>query len=79
MLFTNPDYERQGVGSALIEWGCQKADELGLKMFVESSPRGRAVYPRFGFVETKAFDLKWPEFEDMGPVVWHQMEREARA
>ncbi|XXH00584.1 hypothetical protein Hte_006932 [Hypoxylon texense] len=53
------DYQRLGAGTALVEWGTNAADELGVKAVVESSPAGRRVYQKCGFrteIEEMRFD-----------------------
>lgn len=41
----------------MMEWGKQKADEMGLEIFVESSEDGRAMYEAHGFQVIKNFFL----------------------
>ncbi|KAL8662862.1 MAG: hypothetical protein Q9202_004376 [Teloschistes flavicans] len=50
-LCTHPDHEGRGAASMLINWGMQKADELGMKCFVEATPRGLDLYKKRGFAE----------------------------
>lgn len=45
------EYQRHGVGSLLVEYGCQMADEAGLEAYVTASPAARPLYARFGFEE----------------------------
>lgn len=56
----------------LLEWGTQKADELGLEAFVESTDDGKPCYERHGFTYMSTFYLnsakrnpskKWMEME----------------
>ena len=50
-----PPAQRQGVGSALIRAGIQRADEQGEPLIVlEGSP---AFYPRFGFEPAKVYGI----------------------
>jgi predicted N-acetyltransferase YhbS len=44
-----PEYQRQGVGSMLLQWGCDKADSYGWNSFVMASPAGVRLYSRFDF------------------------------
>ncbi|PWY75984.1 acyl-CoA N-acyltransferase [Aspergillus sclerotioniger CBS 115572] len=48
-LLTHPGYQRQGAGSMLIRWGCDRADHDGLPIWVDASPEGAVLYQRFGF------------------------------
>lgn len=44
-----PAYRRRGVGTLLLRWGLERADELGLETFLESTEIGRPLYARNGF------------------------------
>ncbi|PYH69377.1 GNAT family N-acetyltransferase [Aspergillus vadensis CBS 113365] len=48
-LITHPDYRRQGAASMLIQWGCDRADQDGIPIWVDSSQEGARIYQRFGF------------------------------
>jgi putative acetyltransferase len=51
-----PDYQRQGIGSLLIQHGLKECDRLGFKaVVVLGSPE---YYPRFGFTPAKEKGLK---------------------
>jgi len=75
ILYTNPEYQHRGVAAALLDWGCRKADQLGLTTYLESSPVARDFYPKFGFIETKTYSLTWDRWSDRPPVQWFQMVR----
>ncbi|OBT63801.1 hypothetical protein VE03_06933 [Pseudogymnoascus sp. 23342-1-I1] len=44
-----PEYQKQGVGSMLLQWGCDKADSCGWSSFVMASPAGVQLYSKFDF------------------------------
>ncbi len=46
-----PDYQRQGIGSLLIQHGLQECDRLGFKAIVVLGHP--TYYPRFGFTPAK--------------------------
>ncbi|MBE9009277.1 N-acetyltransferase [Pseudanabaenaceae cyanobacterium LEGE 13415] len=51
-----PDYQRQGIGSLLIQQGLKECDRLGCKaVVVLGSPK---YYSRFGFITAKTKGLK---------------------
>lgn len=57
-----PEHQRQGVGSMLLQWGCDKADSCGWDSFVMASPDGVQLYSKFDFravgqVQTKHGNL----------------------
>lgn len=48
-LAVSPQHQRKGVGSFAILWGLDKSDELGLPIYLESSPDGVRAYEKAGF------------------------------
>jgi len=50
-LYVRPEYQRQGLGGRLVEWGVKKADELGILAYTEASAKGLGLYLRYGFYE----------------------------
>ncbi|KAL3494373.1 acyl-CoA N-acyltransferase [Aspergillus germanicus] len=57
-VFVHPAYRRRGVASALLEWGSNEAERLGLLVYLEATEEGRRVYERLGFevVRGELFD-----------------------
>ncbi|KAI0117933.1 acyl-CoA N-acyltransferase [Nemania sp. FL0031] len=78
IIYTSPAYRRKGVGQQLMSWGIKKADEMGVEMFLDSTPMGRPLYEENGFVgvhdnlitpQTDTPDDAWKELEKKtGPV-----------
>ncbi|KAI4129551.1 MAG: hypothetical protein LQ338_002187 [Usnochroma carphineum] len=64
ICYVHPSYRRQGAGNMLVQWGTQKADELGLEAFVESTADGKPLYAKHGFHCTNEILLKG-ELDDM--------------
>lgn len=54
-LATHPDHQRRGCGSILLKWGIEKADTLGLPMYLTTSTAGRPIYERNGFELVRDF------------------------
>ncbi|KAK4703665.1 hypothetical protein P7C70_g2554, partial [Phenoliferia sp. Uapishka_3] len=50
LLVTDPRFQKTGAGSALLKWGCDKADEWGVPAYLKGTPKGMSLYERFGFV-----------------------------
>ncbi|RSL67114.1 hypothetical protein CEP53_003096 [Fusarium sp. AF-6] len=48
-IATDKDVQRCGVGSALMQFGVDKADEDGCMAYLNSSPEGKGLYEKFGF------------------------------
>jgi ribosomal protein S18 acetylase RimI-like enzyme len=68
-LCVDPAFQRQKVGSKLMEWGVKKADELGLEAVVESTSCGKGLYAKHGFVWQK--DVQWvADGIDHGTYAW---------
>lgn len=58
-FFVHPDYQRRGIGSKLLQWGKEKGDALGAKIWISSTPQARPVYEKNGWkvVESHEIDL----------------------
>jgi N-acetylglutamate synthase-like GNAT family acetyltransferase len=69
MLHTDPKQEGRGAGSALLKWGIQKSDELGLPAYLESSPDAHGFYKKYGFEDVEIFELDLSRFG--GPKKMH--------
>lgn len=57
MLHTDPEFQGRGAGSALLDWGKMKADELGLPIYLESSAVGHGFYMKHGFHDIEVMDI----------------------
>ncbi|KAK4240437.1 hypothetical protein C8A03DRAFT_42051 [Achaetomium macrosporum] len=57
LIACNPARQRLGAGSALMKWGVDLADSLGLPCRLEASPAGYALYKKFGFEDFDVVDL----------------------
>ena len=55
--FVHTSHRRRGVAKLMMEWGCQKADEMKLEAFVESTEDGRPLYEAYGFEVVDDIDL----------------------
>ncbi|KAL0931234.1 uncharacterized protein CTRU02_213969 [Colletotrichum truncatum] len=49
-LITHPDYQRQGIGTRMVQWGLDEAARLNLPAFLLSSSDGLSLYQKCGFV-----------------------------
>ncbi|KAH9894585.1 acyl-CoA N-acyltransferase [Xylariomycetidae sp. FL2044] len=88
ILFTHPDYRRRGVAQRLLNWGMDKADEMGVEMFLDSTPVGKPLYEanKFQVVaetvivpHTEDPDDAWRKAEEkIGHPTWHLMWRPVR-
>ncbi|KAM0090064.1 hypothetical protein ACP6JD_006559 [Aspergillus fumigatus] len=48
---THPDYRRQGAGSMLIQWGCDRSGEEGVPAYVDAHQAAAPLYRKFRFRE----------------------------
>ncbi|KAJ5826322.1 hypothetical protein N7474_003460 [Penicillium riverlandense] len=48
-MSVNPDYQRQGIGSMLMQRICEEANLHGRQAYVLASPEGVRLYAKFGF------------------------------
>ncbi|KAI6799842.1 hypothetical protein KC332_g15082 [Hortaea werneckii] len=53
----DPDYQRQGIAGALLREGLEQADAQGLPAYLESTPEGAFLYPRFGFETLEVMEM----------------------
>jgi GNAT superfamily N-acetyltransferase len=49
ILVVDPDFQRRGIGKALVSDGVQKAHAQGLPLFICASPKGVFLYKSLGF------------------------------
>lgn len=60
-----PEHQRKGVGSMLMQWGCNKADTCGWNSFVMASPDGAQLYDKFDFKAVGEVQTKYGLFTSM--------------
>jgi hypothetical protein len=41
----------------LVNWGCERADEMDVEAYLEATPMGRPLYERYGFVAVKEVEF----------------------
>ncbi|KAI0101147.1 hypothetical protein F4814DRAFT_106430 [Daldinia grandis] len=60
LLAVDPEYQRLGAGTALVEWGTKAADQQGLQAVVEGTPVARRLYEKCGLrakIEQMCFNV----------------------
>ncbi|SLM40980.1 GNAT domain [Lasallia pustulata] len=57
VLVTLPEYQGKGIGSSLLQWGLEIADEKGVECWIDASPMSVELYKRLGWVEVDHVDL----------------------
>ncbi|HEY5663882.1 MAG TPA: GNAT family N-acetyltransferase [Ilumatobacter sp.] len=69
MLATHPDWQRQGLGAALMAVVFEQADSQGLACYLETqTPANVAYYRHHGFEVRSEWDLRTAA--DVGPHMW---------
>ncbi|MCJ1309649.1 hypothetical protein MMC25_003309 [Agyrium rufum] len=58
----NPAYQKRGIGSVLIRWGTEKADEAGVFCWVHSSDGGYGAFEANGYVERQRLVVNLDEY-----------------
>lgn len=81
VLFTSPKHHRRGAGAMMIKWGVDKADELGLEAYHESSIEAKPLYERFGYKAIKEVKFDMAEYgrPDLGVDTNYIMYRKPQA
>lgn len=64
-MAVDPNNQRQGVGSMLMNFFCDHVDKNALDAFVLSSPAGIRLYPKFGFRAVGVVETKQGNFTSM--------------
>ncbi|KAI9645891.1 hypothetical protein NHQ30_005328 [Ciborinia camelliae] len=86
IIYTHPSYRRRGIASMMMEWGKQKADEMGVEMWLDATVYGVPVYKKHGFSVVNENNLvpepvgepdeEWKKIEkELGPMSMWQMVR----
>lgn len=82
-LGVSEEYERRGIGSQLLQWGCDKADETDHAVFIAASQDGEKLYARHGFEvlrrETLLKDVPGAAIYQTYMIRWPKSQREKMA
>lgn len=66
VLAVLPDYQRQGIGAALVSDGLEDADHLHLPAWLEASRQGYGLYRKMGFAEVDQFTIDLAKYGGEG-------------
>lgn len=50
----------RGAGRAMMAWGAEKANGDGVEAYLDATPKGKALYEKYGFAEVET----WPFFNE---------------
>ena len=59
---TDPEHQRRGAGTMLLQWGCEAADNNGVPVYLQASLAGYQTYKKCGFEEVYTIDLDLGDF-----------------
>ncbi|EEP82536.1 predicted protein [Uncinocarpus reesii 1704] len=79
MLCVLPDYQGKGIGRQFLKWGMDKADELGARIYLESTPAGYPVYLKYGWDLVEECVIDYTRFGGAGSQTFLLMIRNPRA
>ena len=68
-VYVDPEYQGRGVGSAIMEWGEERADREGVVAFLQSSAPARGFYERreWNRIDFVELDLsQWANEKEQG-------------
>jgi len=66
LFFVDPKYQRQGIGSLLLEWGAKKADELKARIWITSTPQAVSTYERNGWKVIERHEIALEKYGGQG-------------
>ena len=54
-IAVDPEYQRRGIATLLMKQGLEWADADGLPTYLEATPEGALMYPKFGFEKVREY------------------------
>jgi GNAT superfamily N-acetyltransferase len=61
-LYVRPEFQRNGLGGRLVQWGVSIADESRLPVYIEGTEKGLNLYLKYGVKEVDRVEVdleKW--------------------
>ncbi|KAF7590085.1 hypothetical protein BBP40_003287 [Aspergillus hancockii] len=66
MLATLPEYQGQGVGTKLLQWGVQQADAHNARIYLEATMEGYPLYRKYGWQPLEELLLDYAQYGGKG-------------
>jgi GNAT superfamily N-acetyltransferase len=76
MLATLPEYQGQGVGTKLLEWGIQQAEGRNARIYLEATMDGYPLYCKYGWQRLEDLNLDFAQYGGTGKAQFVLMMRE---
>ncbi|ATZ57210.1 hypothetical protein BCIN_14g03700 [Botrytis cinerea B05.10] len=86
IIYTHPEFRRQGVADMIMKWGIEKAKEMGVEIWLDATVYGVPLYKKHGFAVVNENNLvpepidepdeEWTKIAtSLGPMTMWQMVR----
>lgn len=62
LLVVLPPYQGKGIGTRLLRWGLEQADQLGVNVWIDASPAGLGLYKKLGWEEVSTLEIRLNEW-----------------
>ncbi|KAJ5739083.1 hypothetical protein N7533_011867 [Penicillium manginii] len=66
LLAILPEYQGRGLSSKLLRWGCDQADQFGVRVYLEATGDGYPVYIKYGWKPLEEVSLDWSLYGGQG-------------
>ncbi|GCB23700.1 hypothetical protein AAWM_06585 [Aspergillus awamori] len=77
-LATLPEAQGKGVGTALLQWGIERADAMNARVYLEATEDGYPLYWKHGWRDLQVARLDFTEYGSTGSQEWVVMRRDRR-
>ncbi|KAF2635409.1 acyl-CoA N-acyltransferase [Massarina eburnea CBS 473.64] len=78
VVAVHPDYQRQGIGKLITEYGLRVAEQAGLPVYLEASTMGTGLYEKLGFRRVREKLVHKGEDVEVPLMVWVPQGKEVR-
>ncbi|OQE31657.1 hypothetical protein PENSTE_c001G03426 [Penicillium steckii] len=79
LLAILPEYQGRGLASKFLQWGCSRADQFGVRLYLEATGAGYPVYFKYGWRLLEEVNLDLSQYGAEGIETFTIMMREPQA
>ncbi|RAK95485.1 GNAT family N-acetyltransferase [Aspergillus ibericus CBS 121593] len=76
LLATHPEAQGRGVGTALLNWGLERANKRNARVYLEATEDGYPLYWKYGWRDVEVIEIDFTRFGGEGRQQWTVMVRE---